>query len=276
MTIKTRKVVVSDITYHIKQHPAAEGCALLEKYYNAINAFVPIQSQPVFEAANKQIIPFKVMFHGKWLALTMFMDRLANPNAPLDRKDSPQVQSPYPHQLTVREIKEGKTLADREDVIEPFVPMPLSTAIQYKATPKHESSVDVDSVLAQFLRYVTLEGEELNLDTITFTDLSDLLAHVLVFNFLHIWDKQRFSLPENYSTGHDSPASVQRARAQYSQPNVIYTILQSKLNLASYADLATSLSTEDAFEMNEAALLAYYEEAEAQKEAERQAKSNRQ
>ncbi|KPY27397.1 hypothetical protein ALO89_200158 [Pseudomonas coronafaciens pv. porri] len=206
----------------------------------------------------------------------MFMDRLANPDAPLDRKDSPQVQGPYPHQLTVREIKEGKTLADREDVIEPFVPMPLSTAIQYKATPKHESSVDVDSVLAQFLRYVTLEGEELNLDTITFTDLSDLLAHVLVFNFLHIWDKQRFSLPENYSTGHDSPASVQRARAQYSQPNVIYTILQSKLNLASYADLATSLSTEDAFEMNEAALLAYYEEAEAQKEAERQAKSNRQ
>ena len=273
MTLKVKKFKVGEHTYQIKQHPAIEGCQLLETYHNAINAFCSVTRAKNFKASNRHIIPFAVELDKRWLGLLMFVDKLECPASKLDEWRTTSTSFVDANRLTVKEIKEGKTLADRESQQEDSQDMPLSVAINYQATDKQEATVDVDAILGQFLRYVTLDGEDIVLDELSHTDMAEILAYVLVHNFLHIWDKQRFALPQNYSTGHETPSSVVRARGVYSQPNVIYTILQSKLNLASYTDLATMLSTEDAFEMNEAALLAYYEEAEAQKEAERQAKT---
>lgn len=275
MAIKTKSFEVGGKAYKIRQHPAIEGCELLESYGSAINAFCSISREQAFVAVNKEIIPFQVGLSAQFLGLLMFMDKVAD-TSPFIVPDQPQ-EGPKKPQLTVKQIKEGLTLADLESVQDEAVrePMKLAHAIDYQATPKQIAAVDVDSVFERFLQYVTLDGEQVEIDSLEYAELAELLSHVLVFNFLRIWDKPRFNIPDGWSSGAESTASVKRAQAAYSGSNVIYTILQSNLQLASYADLKNTLNTEDAFDMNEAALLSYFEQAEAHKEAERQAKQQR-
>lgn len=274
MTIKTKKFTVRGESYHIKQHPAIEGCALLERYYNAINAFFKVIQTPVFTGTAKFPM-FSFAIDGGYLGLLMFMDRLSNPDAPLDVPE-PDVK-PVSRYLTVKEIKAGTTIADRASEPAPErLALHLSHAINYAATTAQDSTDTAQNALQEFLAYVTLDGVQVDIDDLDPQTLAELLVRVLEFNFMGVWNKKRFALPENFSTNQPPLAQVERARGAYSQSGVIYTILQSELALSSYADLATVLNTEDAYDMNESALLSYYQTVEAQKEAEKQAKTKKQ
>lgn len=271
MTIKTKKFTVRGETYHITQHPAIEGCSLLERYHNAINAFFKVIQTPVYSGASK-VHMFSFAIDGGYLGLLMFIDRLSNPDAPLEIPEhAPVIKSPY---LTLKEIKAGTTIADRDNEASPERPdLHLGHAINYAATTVQESTDAAQNALEEFLAYVTQDGVQVDIDHLDPQALAELLVRVLEFNFMGVWANKRFSLPENFSTNQPPLAQVERARSSYSQSNVIYTILQSDLALSTYADLATRLNTEDAYNMNESALLSYYQTVEAQKEAEKQAKN---
>nr|WP_314570256.1 hypothetical protein [uncultured Pseudomonas sp.] len=273
MTIKTKKFTVRGEAYHIKQHPAIEGCSLLERYHNAINAFFKVIQTPVYSGVSKINI-FSFAIDGGYLGLLMFLDRLSNPEAPLEVPEhTPVVKSPY---LTLKEIKAGTTIADRKNEAQPERPsLHLSHAINYAATTVQDSTDTAQNALQEFLAYVTQDGDQIDLDDLDPQTMAELLVRVLEFNFMGIWANKRFSLPENFSSGQPTLGQVERARSSYSQSNVIYTILQSDLALSTYADLATILNTEDAYNMNESALLSYYQTVEAQKEAEKQAKTRK-
>lgn len=273
MTIKTKKFMVRGEAYHIKQHPAIEGCSLLERYHNAINAFFKVIQTPVYSGRAPQGV-FSFAMDGGYLGLLMFLDRLANPQVPLEVPEhTPVVKRPY---LTLKEIKAGTTIADREKESSPEpLSLHLQHAIDYAATSAQDSTDAAENALAEFLAYVTQDGVQVSADDLDPQALAELLVRVLEFNFMGVWANKRFSLPENFNSNQPTLAQVERARSSYSQSNVIYTILQSDLALSTYADLATRLNTEDAYNMNESALLSYYQTVEAQKEAEKQAKTRK-
>jgi len=272
MAIKIKRLTVEDKQYLITQHPATEGCLLIEKYHNAIRAFILNQESAVWE--NKELfplIPVKALaIDGRMLAVLMFLDKLANPDIPYDFFKQPNQPS---EKLSLKELLEGKTLEGRPPVER--VRTPMSYLINYGATAQQDMSLDYAEALDMFLKHVTLDGEPLDYDSLTYTTIHALLAEVISFNFLHIWTKKRWSLPEDYSAGGvQAPRSLERVSTGFSQSNIIYTILKSELALASLSDLALHMSVEDAYDANEAAQRDYYERAEMQKEAERQAKNN--
>ncbi|MFJ4352726.1 hypothetical protein ACIPZ5_17705 [Pseudomonas sp. NPDC089428] len=267
MAIQSKKINVEGKTYKITQHPATEGCSLLEKYGNAIVAFSV--SQETIVAHNKHLIPFTVAIDGRVLGLLQFIDKIAAPDTTYEMFEQPKTQQA---KLTVREVLAGAKLEDREEPER--VPTPLSYPITYKASNKQLAEVDIESVFNEFLRYITLDGEQVDYDTVSHAELSQLLAHVIEFNFLNIWTKKRWQLPENYSSGVGVPRSLERVNEQYSQPNVIYNILKCAQPLATLTDLSLHLSVSDAYDANETALRIYYEQVEMQREAERQAKNN--
>ncbi|WJM55319.1 hypothetical protein QUC26_09275 [Pseudomonas asiatica] len=270
MARQTKKINVEGKTYKITQHPATEGCAILERYWNAIYAFGAAQETIAVEskAFYPIIKPFRI--DGKWLALNQFFDKIANP-------DSQYEAFKQPHQstgkLTVREVLDGKTLADRVNV-EERVPTPLSYPVSFAASSKQDAELDYESVFDEFLRYITLDGEQLDYDSLTFSEMALLLGAMIEYNYLHLWNKDRWQLPQNYSSGASIPRSLETIGQAYSQSNVIYNILKCSQPLATMADLSLHLSVEDAYDANETALRIYFEEVEMNKEAQRQAKNN--
>ena len=271
MARQTKKITVEGKTYKITQHPATEGCALLENYWNAIYAFGAAQETITVEikALYPIIKPFAI--DGKWLALNQFFDKIANPDAQYETFKQPHQPT---GRLTVREVLAGKTLADRAEDVQERVPTPLSYPLAFSATNKQDADLDYESVFDEFLRYVTLDGEPVDYDSLTFTEMALLLGQVIEYNFLHLWTKDRWQLPQNYSSGASIPRSLENIGKHYSQSNVIYNILKCCQPLATMADLSLSLSVEDAYDANETALRIYFEEVEMNKEAQRQAKNN--
>lgn len=272
MARQTKKIIVEGKTYKVTQHPATEGCALLENYWNAIYAFSAAQETITVESKHFAPILKPIAIDGKWLALNQFIDKIANPDAPYVTFKQPE--SGVAGKLTVKEVLAGKTLADRTEDVHERVPTPLSYPIKFTASSKQDAELDIESVFDEFLRYVTLDGESLDCDSLTFGEMALLLGHVIEFNFLHLWTKDRWQLPQNYSSGASIPRSLENIGKSYSQSNVIYNILKCSQPLATMADLSLSLSVEDAYDANETALRIYFEEVEMNKEAQRQAKTN--
>ncbi|MEE4921725.1 hypothetical protein V2K54_04660 [Pseudomonas alliivorans] len=274
MALKTKKLIVEDKQYLMKQHPATEGCLLIEKHHNAVRAFVLNQETAVWE--NKELFPLipvqAVEIDGRMLAVLMFFDRLANPDVPYEVFQQPNQPS---EKLSLKEILEGKTVEQRQPLER--VRTPLSYLINYSASTEQDMSLDYSDALDMFLKHVTLDGEPLDYNSLSYTTIHALLAEVVSFNFLHIWTKNRWSLQEGYSAGGvQAPRSLERVSENFSQSNIIYTILKSELELASLSDLTLHMSVEDAYDANESAQRDYFERAEMQKEAERQAKNNQQ
>lgn len=268
----TKKINVEGNTYKITQHPATEGCALLENYWNAIYAFGAAQETITVESKDFYPIIKPFVIDGKWLALNQFFDKVANPDAAYVTFKQPD--SGPADKLTVREVLAGKTLADRAENVQQRVPTPLSYPTTFTASSKQDAELDYESVFDEFLRYVTLDGEPLDYDSLTFAEMALLLGQVIEYNFLHLWTKDRWQLPQNYSSGASIPRSLETIGKSYSQSNVIYNILKCSQPLATMADLSLSLSVEDAYDANETALRIYFEEVEMNKEAQRQAKTH--
>ncbi|NWC59723.1 hypothetical protein [Pseudomonas veronii] len=273
MPIATKKLVIDDKVYKIKQHPATEGCKLIEDYVTAIRAFITIQQEGTYVFGNSEIIPFIARLDCRFLAVLMFLDRLANPGAGYEAYERAEVQrSKY---LTIAEIKAGTTIADRTEVVEQAVQSPLSYSVDYKATSQQESSVNIEAILSEFFKYITLDDEPVDLDSLTMSELTQMVYAFIEHNVLHLWTKNRWSLPDNYNSGGIAPPpSLARSAAGSSHAAIIYSILNSDLDLATYAELSTCLSVEDAYNMNELAVRQYFESCEMRKEAERQARNN--
>ncbi|SCW76391.1 MULTISPECIES: hypothetical protein [unclassified Pseudomonas] len=274
MAIKTKKLTIEGEQYLITQHPATEGCLLIEKYHNAVRAFILNQETALWE--NKELFPLipvqAVFVDGRMLAVLMFFDKLANPDVPYEMYKQPNQPS---EKLSLKELLEGKTLEERPPVER--IRTPMSYLINYGATIEQDMSLDYAEALDMFLKYVTFDGVPLDYDSLSYTTIHALLVEVINFNFLNVWTKKRWSLPEGYSAGGvQAPRSLERVSENFGQSNIIYTILKSELDLASLSDLALHMSVEDAYDANEAAHRDYYERAEMQKEAERQAKNNQQ
>lgn len=270
MAIESKKLTIGDKVYRIKQHPATEGCKLIEKYFNAIRAFMLAQdTQYIY---NKAVIPFAAKFEGYFLALCLFMDRLA--------VDEPYVMPPAlagsseSIKLTVREVLAGKTLEDRPQASEQRQVVPMSYNIDYKATQRQDDALDYEAALGQFLKYITLDGEPVEMESLSFLELAVMLGAFIEYNVLHLWTKDRWNLPQNYSAGGLEVRSLQAVAKGFSQSNVIYNILNCSKPLATMTDLSLYMSAEDAYDANESALRMYYEEAEVRKKAERQSKNN--
>lgn len=273
MPIQTKKVVIDNKTYLIKQHPATEGCKLVEEYITAIRAFILVHQEGTYTFSNKQFVPFIARIESKFLASLIFLDRIANPSAGFEVYDGPEykAQSKY---LTVAEIKTGKTIADRSTDADKVVQSPLSFSIDYKATHQHKS-VDVDAILAEFFKYITLDGESVELDSLTMSEVAQMIYAFIEHNVIHIWTKNRWSLPVNYNSGGiAAPRALESSAKGSSHAAIIYSVLNSELDLATYAELSTCLNVEDAYNMNELAVRQYFESCEMRKEFDRQAKSN--
>jgi hypothetical protein len=276
MAIQTKKVTVGDKSYKIRQHPATEGCAILERYGNAIVAFAVSQEHIVVE--NKLPRPFnypaRTAIDGRWLALNQFLDKVAAPDETYERFTQPDA-GPV-GKLTVREVLAGKTLEDRHSDKVERVPTPLSYPITYKATAKQVQELDLETVFEEFFRYITFNDELLDFNELSIVEVAQLLSAVIEYNFLHLWTKERFSLKEGYSGAGaiQPPRSLNDIGDKYSQSNVIYNILRCSQPLATLSDLSTTMSVSDAFDANETALRIYFEDSEMRKEAERQAKTN--
>lgn len=276
MAIQTKRITVDDKVYKIKQHPATEGCAILERFGNAVVAFAVAQEHIVVD--NKLPNPFnklpRVAIDGRWLAVSQFLDKIAAPDETYERFTQPDV-GPV-GKLTVREVLAGKTLGDRHSEAVERVPSPLSYLIHYKATEKQTRELDIEAVFEEFFRYITYNDEPLDVDTLTIPEVAHLLSAVIEYNFLHLWTKERFSLKEGYSGAGaiQPPRSLDGIGDKYSQSNVIYNILRCSQPLATLCDLSTVMSVSDAFDANETALRIYFEDSEMRKEAERQAKTN--
>lgn len=276
MAIQTKRITVDDKVYKIKQHPATEGCAILEHYGNAIVAFAVAQEHVIID--NKLPypfnFPFRVAIDGRWLAVSQFLDKVAAPEEVYERFVQPEA-GPV-GKLTVREVLAGKTLDDLHSEAVERVPSPLSYLIHYKATDKQALQLDIEAVFEEFFRYITYNDEPLDVDTLTIPELAHLLSAVIEYNFLHLWTKERFTLKEGYSGAGaiQPPRSLSDIGDKYSQSNVIYNILRCSQPLATLSDLSTTMSVSDAFDANETALRIYFEDSEMRKEAERQAKTN--
>lgn len=270
MPISTKKFNINDKTYKITQHPATEGCALIEDYATALSAFILIMREGRYIVQNNQIVPFAAFLDSQWLALLMFMDKIANPAAPFQVYERPQSIS---HKLTVKEVLAGKTLEDRDEA--EYAQAPLSYAIDYKATNKQEASTDYESVFGEFFKYITLDDEPLDISSLTMPEIAQLLYAFIGFNVAPVWNTVRFSLPENYDSGGIAPPkSLAKSSAGFSQPHIIYSILQSEPPVATYSELATVLNIADAYNANEIAVKRYFESCEMHKESVRQAKQN--
>jgi len=273
MPIATKKLVIDDKVYRIKQHPATEGCKLIEDYMTALRVLIIVQQEGTYVFGNREIVPFIGRLDCQFLAVLMFLDRIANPSAGYEAYEYTKPQeSKY---LTVAEIKAGKTLADRTAAVQQGVQSPLSHSIDYKATQQQESNVNVDAVLSEFFKYITLDDEPVDLDSLTMSEIVQMLNAFIEHNVLHLWTKKRWSLPDNYNSGGISPPrSLEGSASGSSHAAIIYSVLNSELDLATYAELSTCLSVEDAYNMNELAVRQYFESCEMRKEAERQAKIN--
>ncbi len=272
MAIQTKRITVGDKVYKIKQHPATEGCAILERYGNAVVAFAVCQEHII--VSNKHLYPFNLAIDGRWLAVNQFLDKIAAPDEIYERFTQPDA-GPV-GKLTVREVLAGKTLDDRHSEAVERTPTPLSYLVNYKATEKQVRELDVGAVFEEFFRYITYNDELLDVDTLTIPEVAHLLSAVIEYNFLHLWTKERFSLKEGYSGAGaiQPPRSLDGIGDKYSQSNVIYNILRCSQPLATLSDLSTTMSVSDAFDANETALRIYFEDSEMRKEAERQAKTN--
>ncbi|MEE4232330.1 hypothetical protein V2I85_12210 [Pseudomonas viridiflava] len=276
MPIATKKIVIDDKTYKIKHHPATEGCELLEQYATAISAFIIVMREGTYSFKNEEIIPFAGFVSSQFLALLMFMDRIANPSAIFKVFERPSSE-PEKHKLTVREVLAGKTLEDREEIVEAYIQAPMTYAIDYKATAKQEASVDVEAVFGEFFRYITLDDELLDVSTLTMSEIAQMLYAFIEHNVTPVWSKVRFSLPDNYDSGGVTPPkSLERSVAGFSQAGILYSILRSETPLCTYSDLATVLNIADAYDANEIAVKQYFDSCEMHKEAARQAKNNKQ
>lgn len=273
MPIATKKLVIDDKTYRIKQHPATEGCKLIEDYMTALRALIIVQQEGAYMFGNRDVIPFIGRLDCQFLAILMFLDRIANPTGEyVTYEHTKGERSKY---LSITEIKAGTTIADRAAVVEKVVQSPLSYSIDYKATSRQESSVDVEAILSEFFKYITLDDEEVNIDSLTMSEIIQMMNAFIEHNVLHLWTKKRWSLPENYNSGGiAAPRSLEGSASGSSHAAIIYSVLNSELDLATYAELSTCLSVEDAYNMNELAVRQYFESCEMRKEAERQAKNN--
>lgn len=274
MPIATKKFVVDDKTYKIKHHPATEGCELIENYATAISAFVIVMREGTYSFMNNQIMPLAGFVDSQLLALLMFMDRVANPSAPYKVFERPSSDT-RGSKLTVREVLAGTTLEDREEVVEAYVQVPMSYAIDYKATDKQEASTDFDSILGEFFKYITLDDEPIDIGTLTVPQIAQMLYAFVEHNVAPVWNKVRFALPENYDSGGIAPPkSLERSAAGFSQAGIIYSVLRSETALATYSELATVLNIADAYDANEIAVKQYFDSCEMHKESVRQAKHN--
>ncbi|CAM2901969.1 hypothetical protein [Pseudomonas fluorescens] len=274
MPISTKKFVVDDRTYKIKHHPATEACELIENYATAISAFSVVMQEGTYSFMNNQIMPLAGFASSQFLALLMFIDRVANPNAPYKVFERPSSDT-RGSKLTVREVLAGNTLEDREEVVEAHVQAPMSYVIDYKATNKQEASTDFDSVFGEFFKYITLDDEPVDVSSLTMPQIAQMLYAFVGHNVAPVWNTVRFALPENYDSGGIAPPkSLERSAAGFSQAGIIYSILNSQLDLATYAELSTCLNLEDAHDMNEIAVKQYFESCEMHKESVRQAKQN--
>lgn len=313
MAIQTKKITVGDKSYKIRQHPATEGCAILERYGNAVVAFAVSQEHIVVE--NKLPYPFnypaRTAFDGRWLALNQFLDKVANPDGEYERFEQPkpkavggltrlakasvagllladQLDMPYltgkgdtpepakaAHTLALANFLDGGTADGVVPSVE-RIPTPLSYPIDYKATAKQVQELDLEAVFEEFFRHITFNDELVDLNELSIVEVAQLLSAVIEYNFLHLWTKERFSLPANYSGAGaiQPPRSLEKVSQSFSQSNVIYNILRCSQPLATLSDLSTTLSVSDAFDANETALRIYFEDSEMRKEAERQAKTN--
>ncbi len=268
--IEDHKLVIGDKKYQIRQHSATEGCALIENHFNAIRAFMLAQqTQYVY---NQTLIPFAARFEGYFLALLMFMDRLAV-DEPFSLPDAGIEQAAKP-KLSLRQLLDGKTLEDvAQETTEP-PSMSMSYSVDYKASQKMDNDLDYERELSKFLKYVTFEDEPVELDALSFYEIATMLGAFIEHNVLHIWTKERFNLPLNYKASNLEVRSLQNVAKTFSQTNVIYNILNCEKPLATLTDLKMHMSVEDAYDANEIALRMYYEQAEVQKETERQSKNN--
>ncbi|MDQ0739665.1 hypothetical protein [Pseudomonas sp. W4I3] len=274
MPIATKKFVVDDKTYKIKHHPATEGCELIEVYATAISAFIIVMREGTYAFMNNQIVPLAGFANSQFLALLMFMDRVASPNAPYEVFERPS-SCKRGSKLTVREVLAGKTLEDREEVVEAHLQAPMSYVIDYKATDKQEASTNFDSIFGEFFKYITLDDEPIDVGTLTMSQIAQLLYAFIEYNVAQVWNKIRFALPENYDSGGITPPkSLERSAAGFSQAGIIYSVLRSETALATYSDLATKLNIADAYDANEIAVKQYFDSCEMHKESMRQAKHN--
>lgn len=274
MPISTKKIVIDDKTYRIKQHPATEGCELIEDYATAISAFIIVMREGTYSFMNNQIMPLAGFANSQFLALLMFLDRVANPNAPYEVFERPSSDT-RGRKLTVREVLAGKTLEDREEVVAVHVQAPMSYVIDYKATDKQEASTDFDSIFGEFFKYITLDDEPIDVGTLTMSQIVQMLYAFIEYNVAPVWNKIRFALPENYDSGGIAPPkSLERSAAGFSQAGIIYSVLRSETPLATYSDLATKLNIADAYDANEIAVKQYFDSCEMHKESVRQAKKN--
>lgn len=134
----------------------------------------------------------------------------------------------------------------------------------------------VTEFMERALDGVTLNNEPLSLDSfeLRYEELAALLAHIFQLNFLAVWEKKRFQPPEDYESGIDTPQSVERAQAAYSQSGLIYTV-QSTAGLASYVELCTVLNTADVYDLYETAVRRSFEQAEFHKQAQKDANTRK-
>lgn len=271
MPICTKKIVIDDKTYKIKHHPATEGCELIEDYATAISAFIIVMREGTYSFKHDGIFPFSVFISSQFLALLMFMDRITNPGAAYKSFERPTSSK---GKLTVREVIAGATMEDREDEEEIYVQAPISYAIDYQATPRQEASVEINHVFEKFFKYITLDDEPVDINSLTMSEIAQMLYAFIDHNVTPVWNKIRFSLPENYNSGGvAAPRSLEKSAAGFSQAGIIYSILRSETQLATYSDLATKLNIADAYDANEIAVKQYFDSCEMQKEAARQAKN---
>lgn len=276
MPITTKKFVIDDKTYKIKHHPATEGCELIENYATAISAFILIMREGTYSLRHKGIFPFSAFINSQFLALLMFMDRVANTSEPFQVYEHPD-SGPRAGKLTVREVLAGKTLEGREEVVESRIQAPMSYVVDYKATDKQTETTDYEVVFGEFFKYITLDGEPVDVATLTMSQIAQMLYAFVEYNVAPVWNTIRFALPENYDSGGIAPPkSLERSAAGFSQAGIIYSILRSETPLATYSELATVLNIADAYDANEIAVKQYFDSCEMHKESVRQAKQNQQ
>lgn len=274
MPISTKKFVIDDKTYKVKHHPATEGCELIENYATAISAFILIMRERTYSFKHKGIFPFSAFINSQFLALLMFMDRVANTSEPFQLYEHPDSRL-RTGKLTVREVLAGKTVADREEIVESRIQAPMSYVIDYKATDKQAATTDYEVVFGEFFKYITLDGEPVDVATLTMSQIAQMLYAFVEHNVVPVWNTIRFALPENYDSGGIAPPkSLERSTAGFSQAGIIYSVLRSETALATYSELATVLNIADAYDANEIAVKQYFDSCEMHKESVRQAKQN--